>query len=196
MVMAGKMFMGDPKVRSAFKQRTGVDLVDEEKKVMIVCSTPEFLRTEHSSLQHDIVDGMYRRFRLHDVDCINPNKVDTWLSSIGGVWDDMSEIAQEFETDYIIHIEIDEVKYREDNSPQFFRGNAHGMVSVYAARETPGGKGAFLVFQQEYQSTYPSHYPIAADHMSERAFGERFNKQIANELARIFYDYHANEGVD
>ncbi len=196
LVMANKMFLGDPKIKAQFKQRTGVDLIDEEKRVLVVCSTPEFLRTEHSAVGRDIIDGMYRRFRLHEIDCVNPSDVDGWLGRVGGVWDDATEIAQEFDTDYIIHIEIDEVAYLEENSPNFYRGNAHGMVSVYESRKTGSGRGAFLIFQHEYKSQYPIHYPMSSDNMSERTFAEKFNKRMADELARLFYDYRTSESVD
>ncbi len=195
-VMAGKALIGDPKVPSMFRQRTGVNLVKDEKQVLVVCTTPEFIRSEFSAVDRDIIDGVYRKFRLHEIDCVSPNEVDGWLSRVGGVWDEPSEIAQEFETDYIIHFEIDNISYREENSPNLYRGNAHGHVSVYECRKTANGRGAFLIFQHEYTSTYPHHYPVSSDNMSERTFGEKFNSRMADELARLFYDYRPTEDVN
>ncbi|MBL4886829.1 MAG: hypothetical protein JKY95_20175 [Planctomycetaceae bacterium] len=195
-VMAGKALTGDPKVTSKLRQRTGIDFIEDEKTVLIVCTTPEFLRLENSAIDQDIIVGVHRRFRRKDIRCIDPNDVDQWIGSIGGVWDDPSEIAEEFETDYIIHINLDQVSYTEENSPAFYRGNAHGDVKVYASREINGQKTAYVVFEQEYNSTYPNHHPIPTDSMSQRAFAEKFTKRMSDELARMFYDYRIGEELN
>lgn len=196
MVMASKVLMGDPKVPSLFGQRTGIDFIEDEKTVLIVSTTPEFLRLENSAVDRDITEGVYRRFRRKEIRCISPSKVDGWLGRVGGLWEDPSEIAQEFEADYIIHFDLDSISYKEENSIGFYRGKAHGQVKVYAVREVGGQRGAFLVFEHEYTSAYPNHYPISSDNMSQRAFAEKFTKRISNELARLFYDYRSAEAVD
>lgn len=195
-VMAGKAIVGDPKVPSQLRQRTGIDLIEDEKTVLIVCTTPEFLRLENSAIDRDIVEGVYRRFRRKEIRCIDPNDVDGWLGRVGGAWENPTEIVQEFETDYIIHFNLDHVSYVEENSPAFYRGQAHGNVKVYASREISGQKTALLVFEQEYKTTYPNHYPISSDSMSQRAFAEKFTKRISDELARIFYDYRVGEELN
>ncbi|WP_013626861.1 hypothetical protein [Rubinisphaera brasiliensis] len=187
-VMAGKMFMGDPKTPSVFRQRTGIDLIEEDVTSLIVCTTPAFVKAENSALDRDVIEGVYRHFRRQDIACINPNEVDSWLGRIGGVWDDPSEIAQEFDAKYLIHFDIDSVSYRESNSPNFFRGNCHGEVRVYEARGKGDTRQAYLIFQHEFKSSYPNHYPISSDNMSERTFAEQYNRRVAEELARLFYD--------
>ncbi len=196
LVMAGKAFMGDPKIPSLFHQRTGVDLIEDEKTVLVISTTPEFLRMENSAVDRDITEAVYRRFLRKEIKCINPGKVDNWLGRIGGLWEEPSEIAQEFDTDYIIHFDLDSISYKEENSVGFYRGKAHGHVKVYASRVVGDQRGAFLVFEYEYSSTYPNHYPISSDSMSQRAFAEKFTKKISDELARLFYDYRAGEAVD
>ena len=100
----------------------------------------------------------------------------------------ISEIAQEFDAKYLIHFDIDSVSYREANSPNFFRGNCHGEVRVYEARGKGDSRQAYLIFQHEFKSSYPNHYPISSDNMSERTFAEQYNRRVAEELARLFYD--------
>lgn len=194
-VMAGKMLMGDPKVPSLFRQRTGVDLIKADKRVLLVCTTPAFVKAENSALDRDIIEGVYRHFRRQDIPCVNPNEVDSWLGRIGGIWDDPSEIAQEFKTDYIIHFDIEAVSYIEPNSPGFYRGNTQGEVRVYEVRGKNEKRGAFLIFQHEFQSRYPNMYPVSADNMTERTFAEQYNKRVAEELARLFYDAPASDQV-
>ena len=48
-VMAGKMFLGDPKVQSAFNAQTGVDLIEDEKRILIVCRTPSLMQVQYHS---------------------------------------------------------------------------------------------------------------------------------------------------
>jgi acyl-CoA synthetase (AMP-forming)/AMP-acid ligase II len=194
-VMAGKFLMGDPVAESQFKQRTGVDLRKDKKKVVVVCSVPEMLRQENASIDHDLVESIVRRFRVRDIETIPPRDVDRWLSSLGGVWNSPQEIAQKFEANYIIHVDLESVTYREPNSPNMYRGNCLGNVYVYEIRGEKKDKNAFLVFQHEFSSTYPQLHPVSVDQSSMRSFQEKYITRVSDELARLFYDFKMTEEV-
>lgn len=195
-VMAGKTLFGDPKVKSLFSQRTKINLSKDEKTVVVLCTIPEHLRATYSAVDRDIVDHIRRRFKIHDVLMVSANDVDEWLSRNGGYWDSPSDIARDFKTaDYIIHIDLESLSYKEENSPNMYRGRSLGNVYVYEAREVDNVRSAFLIFQHEHNSTYPRNYPISADNTSERTFQERYITRIADELARMFYDHHAGDDV-
>ena len=195
-VMAGKFLIGDPVVESQFRQRTDVDLRKENKEVVVVCSVPESLRQEQAAIDHDLVEAIVRRFRIHDIKTTPTRDVDRWISSIGGVWNSPDEIAQKFDADYIIHIDLESISYHEENSPNLYRGNCLGNVYVYEIRQKEKkSRSAFLVFQHEFQSTYRQLYPVSADQTSLRTFQEKYTTRISDELARLFYDFKATEEV-
>lgn len=195
-VMAGKTLMGDPKTPSLFSQKTRVKLEKDDKRVVVLCTIPEFLRADFSAVDRDIVDHVTRRFKIHGVQTVPTNQVDRWLSQNGGFWDDPSDAAQEFtEADYIIHFDLDSMSYHEQNSPGMFRGRSQGNVYVYEAREVNDVRAAFVIFEHEFNSTYPRNYPISEDSTSERTFQERYVTRVADELARLFYDHVAGDDV-
>lgn len=196
-VMAGKFLIGDPVVESQFRRRTGVDLRKEQKEVVVVCSVPESLRQENASIDHDLVEAIVRRFRIRDIKTVPTKDVNQWISSIGGTWNTPGQIAQKFDADYIIHIDLNSITYHEENSSELFRGNCLGDVYVYEIRQpdSSASRDAFLVFQHEFQSVYPQLYPVSSDTTSLRTFQEKYITRISDELARLFYDFKSTDEV-
>lgn len=195
-VMAGKALMGDPQMPSAFKIATGVDLTKADKKVMLLCSMPEFVISEHSAVDRDIIDQVYRRMKLQRIQCVNPDKVDSWLNQNGGMFEHPSELVNEIDTDYIVHYELQSVTFREPDSPTFYRGNANVRITVYEVNGEDSSRQAFEIFQHEITSTYPRNFPMAADTMSERSFRDKYIGRLSNELAQLFYTYNLGDGLD
>ncbi len=194
-VMAGKMLIGDPVVKSEFTRRTRVDLTKADKEVVVLCTVPEMMRSQHSAIDRDLVDAVLRRFRIKDIKYVPSREVDRWLSSVGGVWSSPQEIAEHFDSNYIIHIDLESVSYMEENSPNMYRGNCQGNVYVYEIREIETQRNAFLVFEHEFKSVYPQLYPVSADSTSLRTFQERYVTRISDELARLFYDSKPGDDV-
>lgn len=194
-VMVGKMFFGDPLVTCEFTSRTKVDLAEDKKKVLVICSTPESIRSDYPSLNYDLLEQITYRLRRNDVEVIDTGDVATWLDDNGGVWNDVDELAENFETDYIIHVDIDDFDYREPNSPNLLRGKAFGNVSAYEVMEVDGLKRALEVFSSEYTSEYPSHMPVSIESESPKVFRKKYLDRIADQIGRFFYNYHTGEGI-
>ena len=195
-VMAGKMFFGDPKLECTFNQRTGIDLVHEYKQVLVVCSTPETIAGHLPSLRYDLADGLIRRLKRRGVTIVDPNRVATWIDDHGGLWNDLSELAEDFDADYILHVDLSEFDYREENSPTLFRGRAVGNVFVYAVRPEAGRRLVEQIFVQEFTSVHPANYPVSADRMSAKAFQTRYLDRITTQLAQMFYDHRVSEEME
>ncbi|QDV53582.1 hypothetical protein [Gimesia fumaroli] len=194
-VMAGKMFFGDPLITCEFTSRTKVDLADEKKKVLVICSTPESIRSDYPSLNYDLLEQITYRLKRQDIEVMDTGEVATWLDDNGGVWNDVDELAENFDTDYIIHVDIDDFDYREPNSPNLLRGKAFGNVSAYEVMEADGMKRALEVFSSEYTSEYPSHLPVSVEQESPKVFRKKYLDRIADQIGRFFYNYHAGEEI-
>jgi hypothetical protein len=193
-VMAGKMLAGDPKIPSAFEQVSRVNLTKGKKKVLVICSTPEYIKADYPSLNFDLTDGVIRRMRLRGIEVISPDLVTTWIDNQGGFTQyDANELAQEFDADYIVHVDIDRFDYKEENSVALFRGRMNGHVYGYEVRKTGGMKMAQSVFAREITSVYPTHHPVSSNEMSAGTFRKRYLDIAANEVARLFYDHRLSE---
>eukprot|EP00913_Durusdinium_trenchii_P008985 g8451.t1 len=130
-VMTGKMLTGDPLTVCPFTQRTGVDLAKHKKKVLVYCSFPEAARADYSSVSANIVESVALQLKREGVEIVKPGEVTAWIGDRGGIVDDRDELAEAFQPDYIIHIDLDEFTHRSDNSPNMYQGRALGHIYAY-----------------------------------------------------------------
>lgn len=193
--MAGKMIMGDPVVTCAFTQQTHIDLVKDERTVLVVCQVPQSVRKTFPSLSYDILDGVTRRLKREGVGIVSPNDVASWLDDNGGRWEDVSELAEAFDADYIVDIDVNRFTHTEENSPDLFRGRASGMVVAYEVRTIDGLKTTHHAFEREFNSEYPSHHPISVTSISSKTFRKQYVDRVCNELAHLFYNHRMSDEV-
>lgn len=194
-VMGGKMLFGDPKVDCAFGIQTGENLVKNEALVLVVCNSPDSVSSDYPSLNVDMLEGIARRLKREEVQIVNPNEVATWFDDNLGAIDDPTVLAEEFDADYVITIDIEEFSYREENSNELFRGRANAMVRAYEMRDFEGDKQAVEVFVRPIVSKYPEIYPIQADQTSEKTFRKKYLDRICEQVAQQFYDHPAGDVV-
>ncbi len=192
-VMAGKMFLGDPKVRSAFSAQTGVDLLEDEKKILIVCRTPSLMQGQMPTLQHDLTDSILRSLRQRGIQTVSPDDVADWLDDNGGEFQNASELAADFDTDYIAVIDVESLSFIEPNSPDMFRGAAQGAVRAYRVAEEGSRRTALQVFSSGFKTEYPRLNPVPSHSISERTFQKQFVQHLSQHLARQFYDYRMGD---
>jgi len=131
MVMLGKMLQGDPLVDDEFEKWNGKSLAKSDKQVAILCSTPESIKSEYASLDIDLLSEISRKLAAHDVSVIKPHKVATWIDDHGLDDLDMKELGEDLDADYVIQVKLDHFDYREQNSPNLFRGRTGGTVTAY-----------------------------------------------------------------
>jgi hypothetical protein len=167
-----------------------------ENLVVVVCSTPEAIRGDFPSLSADLLDGVTRRLKRENVKVVSPDAVATWLDDNGGRWSDPSEIAEQFDADFIIHIELEQFAYHQENSPLLLRGRATGKATAWAVHTAEGTKLATNVFEREYTSEYPQHHPVSVEQISDHVFRKRYLDRVCGELARMFYDYRYSDVIE
>lgn len=192
-VMAGKMFFGDPKIPSPFHAGTGIDLAKDKKKVLLVCSAPEYVKGEHPSIELDLTDGTIRRLRRRGIAVVDPDEVASWIDENGGYWQDPSELAEQFDADIIVHIELSRFSTEEENSPWLFRGRCVGNIYAYEVRKANGKKFAREIFVREFNSVYPETGPLSPDQSSQKAFVKSYLDRVATQITQMLHDHRASE---
>jgi hypothetical protein len=191
-VMAGKMFFGDPKVKSQFRGATGVDLTKGEKSLLIVCSAPHGILAKYPSIQIDIVDRMTRHLDTRKVKVISSDDVATWFDD-RGEWGDFSELADEFDADFIMHIQIEKFSCSVPDSPNLLQGKTDGKVTVMEASASDSRQTA-VAFERTFDVTFPA-YPVPRENKSEQLFTEGFLDRTSISLTQFLYDHRASETV-
>jgi hypothetical protein len=194
-VMFGKMVMGEPLTPADFRTMTKEDLTKGKYTVLVVCSAPESIDSEHSTLAYDVIDGVTRRMKLHGVKVVNPDLVASWIDDHGGVGSDPQELANEFEPDYIAFIEVQSFSYREPNSPKLMRGQASGYVRAFSVSEINGHKKVTNVFISEFNSTYPKHTPVSEQGKSSMIFQKEYMDRFCDMLGEKFYDHRPGSDI-
>ncbi|RMG35877.1 MAG: hypothetical protein D6725_11595 [Planctomycetota bacterium] len=207
-VMAGKMLFGDPKMPSAFRLKTGINLEKDDYTVAVVCQTPEAIRLELPSLNFDLTEAIQRRLELRGIHTVDADDIADWLDDYGGRIGPLTTLADRFKPDVIVVVEVEQYGVRDPNSLNMYRGRSHGTVTAYRVprydaqgrelspdavrkakpKEIRIGK-PLQVYVAEFRTEYPRHNPVSADQVSLRVFQRQFLDYLAKQLARQFHDY-------
>lgn len=188
-VIAGKVLFGDPKIKAPFRDATGVDLMDGEKSLLIICSAPHSILSQYPSIQNDIVERMTLTLSTRGIKLISYDDVAAWFDD-HGEWGDFSELADKFKADYVMHIEIREFRTDVPDSDNLQQGKADGKVTIL---DFDKGEGS-PVFERVFNTTYPQ-FPIPRENKSEHLFTEGFLNRTSDTLARMLYDHRVSETV-
>jgi hypothetical protein len=185
----GKILFGDPKITSEFTKLTLEDLAKGAKTVLVVCSTPESVDAEYSSLKSDLIDGVTRRMKFNHVKIVNPDRVVDWLENHGGGSPDFQALAKDFDTDFIALIDIQTYALREPNTPKMLRGSSSGFIRVSRIEEVDGKRHAIMAYTREFSLTFPQHQPLSENGRSSVVFQKQYVSELCDMLAQRFYNH-------
>lgn len=203
-VMAGKMLFGDPVLTSAFRLATGVDLTKSGEKALVICSAPSAIRSRFEGAEYEFIAKVARHLKKQGISVVNSNEVAEWMDNSGGLWNGPTELAQAFETDYIIHIDLKKLELSEDSrlsfageqSPHMYRSKIAGTVHGYKVEKSGEIKRAWEVFTHEFSATYPEHRPFSRDEISSpEVFTRTCVDRASIRLAQLFYDHRMSEEI-
>jgi hypothetical protein len=193
-VMGGKMLLGDLKQDSQFHQSTHVDLATANCKVLVLCSANETIRADYAAVDFDILEGLIHRLKAHGITkIVSQNSVAGWIDEHGGHFDDLQPIADHFQAEYVIHIDLSKFTCLEDNSPNLLRGQAEGRVRAYKLDGTDSEKRLVEVMSSDFNAKYPQGNPISIDKKSAKNFQQEFVDRVSMQLSLIFYDHPRSE---
>lgn len=193
-VMLGKMLIGDPMIGDDFKTFTGKSLSEEGRKVAVLCTAPESIKDNYASLQIELLRDVSRKMSIHEIDVIKPHLVARWIDDNGGETNDLGALAREVDADFIVDINVAQFSYREENSPNLFRGRCNGQVTVFEFKRDASKKPSGIpgkVYEKGFQSVHPTHQPVPADQTSELIFRKKFMDRVGDQIARLFYKHRA-----
>jgi hypothetical protein len=191
--MAGKALFGDPKQVSEFRSRTGIDLTKSEKRLLVIVRTPQVIEGDLPSLDVDLIDAISRRLKLHGVQVVDPDQVAKWIDHNGGRFDHPTELAREFDTNFIAVIDVESFRLHDDASPNLYHGTAVGQMQVFEVQEVAGSKEALQVFSGNFRNQYPPHGPVPVDSLSPKMFQKRFIDNLSERLGSRFYDFRLGD---
>lgn len=193
LVMANRIVFGDPKQKSAFEVATGVNLKDQEKRVLLHCSALSFIAEEHGTMTADLQLELLRRMKRRGLQVLPADTGARILDRHGGKFDPNLLAREIDDVDYIMHIEFSHFSYKEESSPNLYRGNAQGRVYGYEVRGEGKSRHVVKVFEQEFRTTYPGTYPVPYDQTPRNVFIRRFVNHLSDTLGTSFYEVRNSE---
>ncbi|MGB0738734.1 MAG: hypothetical protein ACPGXX_01600 [Planctomycetaceae bacterium] len=190
-VSAGKLLFGDPKTTCAFRRSTGVDLEDGDHRVLVVCDTPYSVQSHFPTLRMDVVEHMTRELHQRGIDVVESDDIADWIDNHGG-WGDLSELAEESEVDYLVHIEVQSFAIDVPGSDALYQGKLSGRVQVTDFGHSSGPR---LVMEETYAVTWPRSPTHRAEGTSRQMFADRFIRDVSSSFSQLLYDYRVSEAV-
>lgn len=207
-VMAGKALLGDPKVTAPFTAATGQKLTEIDESIVIICDAPHQVTDGFPSVQIDILDRVARDLETQGINVVPSGDVASWYDD-HGEWGDYSELAEEFNAGYVLHINMRSIDHRVPESENLMRGNAEGHLSVYKINRPK--KASLLtgmkeegyertlpvtsVFDRDFKVQFPSSYPVPREARSEEQFVQSFLDRVGLHLSQHLYDYKMSDSI-
>lgn len=194
LVMGAKVFAGDPEQKSAFEQRTSVDLQDSQTKVAIVVDVPHVVADGFDSLAFDLQDELVLRLQRHKIQVANPDEVVRVLEA-GPQAFSAAHLAQRLDVSCIIHVQVEQFTDRAAGSSSLLQCRAQGLITAYGVRGTFGAadRHAIAVFEEPFLTTYPSGHPLPAEQVPRKKFLQASIRQTADDIGRQFYDVRTSD---
>lgn len=203
-VMAGKALFGDPKATSALTAATGIELEENKRPVVIICSVPGRMLDRFPSLQIDLVDRLTRNMQIHDIKTVPSGDVARWYDD-NGEWGDYSALAAEFHADHVLHVKVREFDYIVPESETLMQGRCEGDVTLHQVSRRKGSnlfedseERSVLVSQmffKDFKTKFPTSYPVPRETKSEEQFLRLFMDRVALHIGQQVYSYHMSESV-
>lgn len=193
------MLQGRPTTECDYRVKTGDKLAGKDKKIVILCSVPDSARQEYGGLDLDIITEVSRSLEQTGVRVVDSQRVATWMDTHGINLHNvpMLQVAEEFKANHVMLIHFSQFTFRENNSPNMFRGRAHANISVTRIEDEKGEtKFPKKVYTTVITSTYPSNQPLPANDREASTFRLEYVKRVGGEIGRLFHDYLPEDTFD
>jgi hypothetical protein len=193
-VMAGKMLFGNPRLSSEFALATGVNLVDSEQTVVVIARVPSYLSGDLATLEPDLINGVTDQLIRESIDAVSPEEVIDWIDERGSS-DNVRAAAEQFDTDYVIRIDLATFDNLEQKSAWLHRGRAAGTIAAYKVETIGGKKVPRMVFERGFDERHPRRQPVPVGEVSRTVFVRRHLDQLTTDIARKFHSHLPGAGM-
>jgi len=118
---------------------------------------------------------------------VDPRDVEDFLQKNLDARIDPHAVGKQFNSDYVIYVEVVGFQIRDPNEPQFLRGRINASVSVHDVRADPDSLRRFELTPVE--CVYPEDQPVLMTAINSSLIREATYRKFAEMIARKFYEY-------
>ncbi len=134
-------------------------------------------------------DKLFAEFngREMGIDVVDPRDVEEFLQKNLDAQIDPYAVGRQFQTDYVVYMELLEFQIRDPQAPQFLRGRIQASVTVHDVR---AGRDE----QRRYELTpvkcvHPDDSPVPLTATNAPLIREATYRKFAEQVARKFYEH-------
>lgn len=176
------------------------------KRVVVVATSASGATTDYPSLDRDLVREFTNQIRgkVKRLDLVNTDRVWEWVEGHPN-WTDPAEIAEKFEADVTIYLEVEQFQVQHPGDLNVLHGTSQIHIKVIErdypknSRDKPltdQPKEAKTVYDTVEDTEFPIRGPIPADSGSSRGlFRNTFLKVVATECAWHFVEHDPTDVV-
>ncbi len=191
-VLLGLLIGGPPSIEPEFDRKTGDSLTGREAKVVVVCYANPKIKIKYSSIDREVALYVNRLMGQNRINVVEADYVSAWIDE-HGEWETAYELAEHFEAEYVIEIELNEFDLYEKYSATLFRGTTLARVTVQKVDLEAGTSEQ--IFEKDLSFKYPTKVPRSIDEISEPAFKVQYLSRLGEEIGFMFYPYYNGDKI-
>lgn len=177
------------------------------KKIVVVATTAAGSQSEFMSLDRDLVREFIHaiRAKVSKVEIVNPDSVWDWVEG-NPTWTNPGEIAEKFEADLAIYLEVDQFQMQAPGDLNVLHGVARIHIKALERAYPKNSKGKSLtdqpkesreVYEDYVDIEFPKKGPIPSDSITSRGkFKTTFLKVVAAECSWHFVEHAPEDEVE
>ncbi len=125
--------------------------------------------------------------RKLNTEVVDPRDVEDFLQKNIDSQIDPYAVGRNFNTDYVIYLEILEFQIRDAQTPQFLRGRIQASVSVHDIRAERESQRRYEL--APVQCVHPDDAPVLMSAINSSMIREATYRKFAEQVARKFYEH-------
>lgn len=189
-ILAGYLIGGPPSIEPDFDAMLNKSMTDKEVTVAVVCYAPDTIRWNFERIDKELEKYVSYRLASHKIQVVNPDQVRAWLDE-NPDWDKPEEIGAQFDTTYVIYIDLQSYSLYEKGSAILYKGRSEAIVSVFEMNGEEGDK----IYTKEITSEYPIHAPRSTSEVTYSTFKQEYLSRLSEEIGRLFYEYYNGDDI-
>lgn len=163
------------------------------KSVVIACRTVTSADVTNDGVPRELAHKVNYDFKknIRKIKMIDQNDVDKSLKKKMYRIKDFRDLGTEFDTDYVLGIELEHFQVSASHSPGNYQGRARFIVKVFDMND--GGKQVFNRTSDEI--VYPPNSVIDSGNCPQDEFRRKFVARVALHVGKYFYSHNPHDFV-
>ena len=163
------------------------------KKVVIGCRTVTTADVTNEGVPRELAHKVNYDFKknIRKIQMVDQAEVDKSLKKKMYRIKDFRELGTEFDTDYVIGVELERFQTASEHSPGNYQGRARFIVKVFDMNDE--GRQVFNKTSDEI--VYPPNSVIDSGNRDPEQFRREFVNRVALHVGKYFYSYNPHDFV-